>query len=138
MSLPESRTVPDERDLRWFGVIIAVFFGLLGSVAFWGVGAASVASRLWATGLGLAGLYYAVPPLQLPLYRGWMAAVWPIGWTVTHGVLALVFYGLITPMAFVMRIFGRDRMGRRLDRSVVSYWTAHDPGGDTRRYFRQT
>ena len=97
-----------------------------------------VARVLWGFGLGLAALYYALPPLRLPLYLGWMRAVAPIAWVVTHLVLALIFYGLITPLAAIMKLFGRDRLDRGFDPAAESYWSAHDPGGDTSRYFRQT
>jgi hypothetical protein len=89
-------------------------------------------------GLGLAALYYAVRPLRVPLYLGWMQLVAPVGWVVTHAVLALIFYGLITPIGGLLRLATRDRFGVRRDPSAKSYWTAHDPGGDTARYFRQT
>ena len=67
-----------------------------------------------------------------------MQAVAPIGWVVTHLVLATIFYGLITPMGAIMRLFGRDRLHRSFDASAESYWIAHDPSGDTARYFHQT
>ena len=138
MSATDPRRSPGASDLWWFGVIVAAFFGLLGGVVLWAGGAVAVARGLWGAGLGLAVLYYAVPPLRLPFYRGWMAAVRPIGWTVTHLVLAAIFYGLITPMGVLMRGFGRDRLRLRGDRPAESYWTEHDPADDTARYFRQT
>ena len=133
----EIRTSPSPSDLRWFGVIVATFFGLLGAlIGWWGGGTAS--RILWGVGLGLAALYYALPPLRLPLYLGWMRAVAPIAWVVTHLVLALIFYGLITPIGAIMRLFGRDRLHRDFDPAVESYWSAHDPSGDMARYFHQT
>jgi hypothetical protein len=133
----EIPTSPRRSDLRWFGVVVASFFGLLGGL-FWWHDAIVAARVLWGVGFGLAALYYALPPLRLPLYLGWMHAVAPIGWVVTHLVLASIFYGLITPMGAIMRLFGRDRLHRGFDASAESYWSAHDPGGDTARYFRQT
>ncbi len=117
---------------------MAAVFGVLGGVLWWQLEAVAVARVLWALGLGLMLLYYLIPPLRLPLYLGWMHGVAPIGWLVTHLVLGLIFYGLITPMAVIMRLFRRDRLQRKLDASEESYWQGHDPGGDTARYFRQT
>jgi len=123
--------------LRWFGVIIALFFGIVGGVTWWA--GATVAPRvLWGIGLGLAALYYAIPPLRLPLYLSWMRAVQPIGWVVSHLALGLIFYGLITPLGATMRLFGRDPLRMRRDAAADSYWTPHEPGGDTDRYFKQT
>ncbi len=117
---------------------MAAVFGVLGGVLWWQLEAVAVARVLWALGLGLMLLYYLIPPLRIPLYLGWMLGVAPIGWLVTHLVLGLIFYGLITPMGVIMRLFRRDRLQRKLDASAESYWQGHDPGGDTARYFRQT
>lgn len=138
MTTFEIRTSPSPADLRWFGVIIAVFFGLLGGIVWWWGGGETAPRVLWGVGLGLAALYYGVSPVRRPLYRIWMQAVAPLGWVVTHLVLALIFYGLITPIGTIMKLFGRDRLERGFDPAAESYWSAHDPGGDTSRYFRQT
>ncbi len=134
----EIRRLPTPADLRWFGLIMAAVFGVLGGVLWWQLEAVAVARVLWALGLGLMLLYYLIPPLRLPLYLGWMHGVAPIGWLVTHLVLGIIFYGLITPMGLIMRLFRRDRLQRKRDPSKESYWQDHDPGGDTARYFRQT
>jgi hypothetical protein len=36
-----------------------------------------------------------------------------------------------------MRLMGRDSLGRKFDRSTATYWTPHDPGTDSDRYFKQ-
>ena len=53
-------------------------------------------------------------------------------------VLALIFYGIVTPIGVVMRLFGRDKLTRRFDAEATSYWVAHDPGGEPARYLRQS
>lgn len=131
------RELPSRTDLRWFGAVVLLFFVLVGGVCWW-AGATRAAQVLWGAGVLLAGLHYAIPPLRLPLYLGWMRAVRPIGLTVTRAVLALVFYGLITPLGVTMRLFRRDALALRRDPSRDSYWTPHDPGGDVDRYLRQT
>lgn len=43
-------------------------------------------------------------------------------------VLGIVFALVITPLALVMRIAGRDPLRRRIDRDATSYWIARaDP-----------
>ena len=61
----------------------------------------------------------------------------PIGWTISHAVLALLYYLLFTPIGLIIRLFGRDPMQRRLDRSAATYWVPHNQDRDAGRYFRQ-
>jgi hypothetical protein len=49
----------------------------------------------------------------------------------------VVFYGVLTPIGLLMRLFGRDPLNRTFDRSATSYWIEHDPGSDLDRYFQQ-
>jgi len=131
------RELPGRRDLRWFGLVLLVFFALLGGALGWG-GATRAARGLFGIGLALAALYYAIPPLRLPLYLSWMRGVRPLGQTVTRLALGLIFYGLITPLALLMRLFRRDALALRRDPTRDSYWTPHDPSSDVDRYLRQT
>ncbi|MBM4108330.1 MAG: hypothetical protein FJ255_05885 [Phycisphaerae bacterium] len=71
------------------------------------------------------------------LYTGWMYAALPIGWTISHALLALIYYAVLTPIGLVMRLLGNDPMQRRLDRAATTYWSEHRPPTDPKRYFRQ-
>ncbi len=46
--------------------------------------------------------------------------------------------GVITPIALMMRLFGRDKLERRFDADASSYWIAHPKQESTARYFRQS
>jgi hypothetical protein len=135
---PPPRDRPTASERRWFGVLLlgvaAVFSAVLVGVAH----AEHAAIAVAALGTLACALYYALPALQGPLYRGWMRLVFPLGWLVSHALLALVFYGLITPMALGMRLFRRDALRLRRPAPGESLWVAHDPGGEPERYFRQT
>jgi hypothetical protein len=128
---------PSRNELLVFGVVLLVFFAIVGGIAWWH-SAAGPARGLWVTGALLAAVFYAVPPLRLPLYLAWMHAVAPLGWLVSHAVLAVIYFGIITPMGVVMRLFGRDTMRSRFEPDADSYWTEHDPGGDLARYLKQS
>ena len=59
-----------------------------------------------------------------------MVVNYPIGWVVTHVVMALIFYLVVTPLGVIMRLCGRDPMERRwLDRRAKTYCGNRGPHG---------
>ncbi len=44
-------------------------------------------------------------------------------------VLGLIFYLCITPVGFLMRLFGTDPLRRRYDPEAKSYWIKRVPAG---------
>lgn len=96
---------------------------------------------LWTVvAIAVAGgvLIFVNPRVAKVIYRTWMFAALPIGWTFSHVILGAIYFGLITPMGLAMRFaFRRDPMQRRLDRQATTYWRPHQPPADAKRYFRQ-
>ena len=129
---------PTCRDLFWFGLLLPVFFALLGAVARWGWQVPSVSMWIWIVGTAVAAIYWLIPPLRRPLYVGWVYAALPIGWTVSHLLLGIIYYIVITPIGLLMRLFGYDPLHRRFDRQAKSYWIRRDEPLDSQRYFRQS
>ena len=129
---------PTPSQQRWFGLILLAVFGVIGTMVGWQLEAWGASRVLWGFGLGLALLYTAVRPLQRPLYYAWMHMVFPIGWVVSHLALAIVFYGVVTPLGLVMRLFGRDKLERRIDPKAKTYWTERPADTDPSRYLRQS
>lgn len=138
MRLVELRTNPSDRELAWFGLLLLAFAGFLGGLG-WLAGAFTVSRAVWAVGIALAAVYYAVPRVRRPVWGGWMRAAYPIGWTVSHVLLAMIYYGLLTPIGLLMRLAGYDPMRRALDRTATTYWTerVRTDADDVVRYFRQ-
>ena len=137
MALIERYREPTVGELRYFGLMLAGFFGLVGGLIWWQAGSPVAAEIIWAVGVAVAVLYYALPPLRRVLFLAWMAAVFPIGWAVSHLLLALIYYLIFTPVGLAMRLFGRDPLQRRFDREAPTYWIEHNPADDPARYFRQ-
>jgi len=128
---------PSAKDLFWFGLLLPLFVAILGAILRWQWGLPTAAWVVWIVGGVLAALFALVPPLRRPLYVGWMLAVFPIGWLVSHVVLGVVFYIVLTPIGLLMRLVGRDPLHRRFDRQARSYWIERHKEIDSSRYFRQ-
>jgi hypothetical protein len=61
----------------------------------------------------------------------------PFGWAVSHLLLAILFYGLFTPLGLIFRLLGRDPLRRQRPLEQASYWTMKPAATDVRGYFRQ-
>lgn len=128
---------PSVRDLKWFGLLLLAFFGLLAAMALWRFEAPETARILLAVGAALSAVYYTVPPLRRWIFLAWMFAAFPIGWTISHVLLFVVYFGVLTPVGLVLRAVGKDPLERAFDRDAPSYWIARPRVDDPRRYFRQ-
>jgi hypothetical protein len=128
---------PSSRDLKWFGLLLLLFFGILGAIARWRFGAETGSLRLWSVGAALCAIYYAAPPLRRGMFLAWMYAAYPLGWTISHLLLLIVYYLILTPIGLLLRVAGRDPMERGFDRQAQSYWVPGSTRADSARYFRQ-
>jgi hypothetical protein len=137
MPITDVAREPSSAELRWFGILILLFFSLIGALVWWRIGSAPAAAILGCFGLGVAILYYVVRSLQSTIYSAWMNAVMPLGWVVSHLVLGGIYFMIITPIAFVLRRLRSDKLERRFDPSAPSYWAERDSGDEPARYFRQ-
>jgi Saxitoxin biosynthesis operon protein SxtJ len=99
--------------------------GATSAVAFWLlVSAALAAAAAWQ------------PTWLRPLARAWMALGTMLGRIISPLVLAVIFYLVITPVALVGRLFGRDELRLRRSKQVDSYWIERDPKGPDANSFR--
>jgi len=45
-----------------------------------------------------------------------------VGRFITALLLSIIYFILVTPMGLIMRLLGKDPLGKRIDRSRNSYW----------------
>ncbi len=138
MSLIEINKNPSAKELHLFGKVwLPLLLVVLGGLA-WRRDPASVTPWLWWGGAVLAELVAWVLPVAIKwIYIGAMVLSFPIGWVVSNVLLALIFYGLVTPIALVMRWRGRDVLGLKFPTDAPTYWVPHVPVTDPARYYRQ-
>lgn len=137
MAVIEINKDPSKRELAWFGLMFLAFFGLIGGLLWWRLQAHETAFTLWGVAAGITAVYYVIPGVRRPIYLGWLYAAFPIGWVISHLVMGIIFYLVITPIALVFKLIGRDALQRRIDKGAKSYWVEHRTGGDPQRYFKQ-
>jgi ABC-type uncharacterized transport system permease subunit len=137
MAIIEVNRNPGKGELNWFGLIFLAFFVLISGLIWFKFDRPGPARWLLTAAAAVTLLYYAIPPLRRLLYLAWMYAAFPIGWVMSHLVLAIVFYLVFTPIGLIMRLFGKDPMQRKFRKDGGGYWQEHDPHREPGRYFRQ-
>ena len=128
---------PPRKTLRQFAGLWLVFFG---GMALWQAlvrGRPSLGLSIGALALvvGLAGL--TRPEWVRLIYIGWMVLAFPIGWTASQVMLAIMFFGLFTPIGLVFRLIGRDALHRARRPGVESYWIPKPAPADVKNYIKQ-
>lgn len=137
MKWSEINSHPDQRVLRQFaGACLVVLIAV-------GLREYRVSRHELGLGLAIAGLLLGTAGLMRPsslrwLFVGWMKLAFPLNWIVSEVVLAMIFYLLLTPLAVVFRLMGRDALDLKAKRSDrASFWVRRTANPDVRRYFRQ-
>jgi len=104
-------------------IFLAILFVLAVVLTLKPVGFKVGARLPWlAVEAGLAALFFALPKLFFPLYKVIMIATGFLG-TFLFGLISLsVFYIVLTPIALILRLFGKAFMKIKSDRSVPSYY----------------
>jgi len=129
--------IPTRAELKYFGLIFAGFFGLVGAFIGWRFEAWTVARVMWVIGGAVGVIYYLLPAAQPWIYRGWIYLTFPISWVMSHLILGAVYYLILTPIGLIMRMLGHDPMRRKIDRGAATYWIERKPSADASRYFKQ-
>ncbi len=123
-------TLPSNRD---FGFLFAGVFALLSAYsAYRGTNVFIVYSLLIASAFVMLVSIFK-PVFLLPLNKFWMKLGELMGKIVSPLVLGIIFFLLITPVALVTRLFGRDVLRLKYI-NTQSYWVdrdPHGPAGDT-------
>jgi hypothetical protein len=127
---------PPDRELRQFAVIFFLFSLVVATIAYF-ADSTNVAAGALTLGVLIGGIGYIRVAFVRPIYLGWMYAAYPIGWVVSHTILAIVFYLLVTPVGWLMKLFRYDPLERRLESSATTYWTPIEARVDKTSYFRQ-
>jgi hypothetical protein len=129
---------PSRRELNQFGLIWLAFFALVATVAWFKVHSPALSGGLAAAAVLVPVLGWLVPAFMRVVFVGMSYLAWPIGFVVSHVLLAVVYYLVVTPIGLVMRALGHDPMRRRFDPQAATYWLERDgEARDPRHYFRQ-
>jgi len=111
------------KDLKQFGIVLAAILIIFGAIHF-------LKHRMilaqWFCGIGLIVLCIGLlaPRMLKNVYAIFLKVAHAIGWFNTRVILILIYYVILTPIALILGIFGKDLLSRKIEKSVSSYWAA--------------
>jgi hypothetical protein len=125
---------PDSRTLRQFATLWIVLIGTIGALQLHKGNSVGWLFIGLAVGAGIPGLLR--PKYLKPVFVTWMILAFPVGWLVSHIMLALIFFGLFTLLGMMLKVMGHDALRRRKPASDT-FWEARNQQSDTSRYLKQ-
>jgi polyferredoxin len=128
-----SQQLPSERR---FGLLFTAVFALLGAYGWW---FKAFESFLTFSFVGIGLLFGLVsifsPKILAPLNKAWFYLGQFLGRIVSPIVLGIIFFGILTPVGLITRLFGRDEL--RLKRTKKdTYWVDRSPPGPQAESFK--
>lgn len=108
-------------SLRKFGVTMGIILALLGAIFLWK--GRDWYSHLFILSVGFLLFGLVFPILLRPIYKGWMTLSILMGWVMSRVILCILFYLIITPIGFLLRVCGKDILGLKFRiGDTDSYW----------------
>ena len=138
MPLVEMNWHPTKQECRRFGVAALVMSTLVAMALMgWRDLSLTWALALFGAGAVIFALGLVSDRLIRPVFVVLTLITLPIGLALSFIVMAVFYYGVLTPVGLVCRLVGRDPLRRKWERDAKTYWTAHRPAERAGRYFNQ-
>jgi len=121
---------------RRFGLTLGSAFLAFATIALWR-GRPNAAVLLGSIGLALAIAGILIPTRLAPGERAWMALARAISFVTTPIVMAVMYFGIITPVGLLRRLVDDNPIvrapratdtGRRVQRGVPRIWSGSSKG----------
>ena len=115
-----------KKELRQFGYTMSIVLGVLGVLFLW-------RGKEWYPYFIVLSVVFLVPAIILPillkpLQKLWMILAVLLGWFMTRIILSILFYLVITPIGFILRLCGKDFLNRSFEKYNESYWIPRETG----------
>lgn len=112
---------------RAFGIVFAVVFTL---IAAWPL-LHGAGLRVWplATAIAFALVAWLRPTLLAQLNRWWMNLGVFLGKVVSPAALGILFYAVLVPIGFLMRVTSKDPLRLKREADASTYWIPRTPPG---------
>ena len=107
MSLLHLNRNPSQSELTTFGRLLPAFGALVSASLWWRNDSWRAAVSVVGVSVSATLLFFLVARWQKPIYLGWMYVVYPIGWSVSHLVMAAIYFMVITPIGVAVPIVAR-------------------------------
>jgi hypothetical protein len=128
---------PTARQLNQFGFVWLGFVAFFGAVAWFKFSAPTAAVGLWISSVGVPLIGWVFPSFMRLVFVGMSYAAWPIGFVVSHVVLAIVYFLVLTPIGLLLRAFRYDPMTRTDSTGNESRWVPRTAKRPPESYFQQ-
>lgn len=139
MALVSLNLKPKKKILTDFGDIALAMLTVLGLLFMW-LGKIQTRGLVIFCIVGLV-LYVASrisTALIKPVYLTLIVVTFPIGWVISHLMMAIFYYGVITPVALFFKLKKRDVLYRTYDPKAETYWFPYAKKRTLKDYFNQT
>ena len=110
----------DLKELRKFSFTFCGALSILGGFVLWRKG--EIGLLFWCIGIVILLVGLTKPRLLGPIHKGWMGVSFLMGFLMTHVILALMYYLVLTPMGLVMKTLRRDSLRLKHNQNAKSYW----------------
>ena len=128
----------DKWEQRKFGLLMGVIIALIGLVRWAIHGFSDFPVYFFVVAGVFFGLGLVAPVALKPVFLAWMKLAVVLNWIMTRVMLGLAFYLMITPVRFVIKVFGEDPLKRAYLPEVETYWEeAEDQPEEFDRYRNQ-
>ena len=119
--LEEIKNIKSKKsDLRNFGITVGIILLVISCFLFW---KEKESFQIFlAIGIILCLTAIALPSVLKPVYWIWMIFAIILGWFMTRVILSLLFFLIFTSIGLTLRLFGKQFLELRWDKSKESYW----------------
>lgn len=116
--------------LKDFALVMALALTIFGGIAFYKSN--PIAALLFLTALLFLSLGIFAPKALVPLEKYWMIFAEKISIVSTFILVLISFFFVLTPIAFLLKILGKDPIEKGPDKDRKTYW---EDAKDEKRYF---
>lgn len=115
-------SINEKKQLRIFGLIWSFIFAVFAFYPLLKGKDLSVIPLALCVFFLVSSVFYPRLYKKVYFYQAWIKCGDFIGKINSYILICILFYGIFVPISFVLKAFGKDLLGKRMDKTADSYF----------------